>query len=80
MTTTELEKRLTAVERELARLKNGKGHKPSHPVEALEQIHGVFENDEAFQEASRLGRRWRRAQRSHPGNGRRGNDLKEWTK
>jgi hypothetical protein len=64
MSTTNIEKRLTAIERELARLKDGRApaRRPS-PIEALEQIHGAFENDDAFQEAIRLGRRWRAGQR-----------------
>ena len=63
MTATQLEKRLKTIEQEIARLKasriapNGK----AHPVRALEAIHGAFENDEAFREAARLGRQWRRS-------------------
>jgi hypothetical protein len=64
MSIIEIEKRLIAVENELARLKaerriTGKGH----PIQALDRIHGTFENDEAFQEATRLGRKWRASQR-----------------
>ena len=64
MTTTELEKRLTAVEQDLARLKaRHRSEASTHPIHALEKIHGTFENDDAFQEAMRLGRKWREAQR-----------------
>jgi hypothetical protein len=63
MKVTQLEKRLKTIEQEIARLKasriaaNGK----MHPVQALQAIHGVFEDDEAFREAARLGRQWRRS-------------------
>jgi hypothetical protein len=66
MSTREIEKRLTAVEREVANLKNKR--RPgaeAHPIHALEKIHGTFDNDEAFQEASRLGRNWRKSQRAN---------------
>jgi hypothetical protein len=62
VTLAEIEKRLTALEREIAQLKR----KPkTHPIGVLEQIHGTFENDEAFKEAARLGRKWRDSQRSN---------------
>jgi hypothetical protein len=63
MTATDLERRLTKVEQELARLQNERAPARRHPASALDQIHGIFENDQAFQEAARLGRKWRRAQR-----------------
>jgi hypothetical protein len=64
MATTNIEKRLTNIERELARLKDGHAlaQKPT-PIQSLEHIHDAFENDEAFQEAIHLGRRWRARQR-----------------
>ena len=63
MSSTELERRLTRVEQEVALLKSQRKLGPRHPVQALENIHGTFLNDQAFQEAARLGRQWRRAQR-----------------
>jgi hypothetical protein len=63
MNAMELEKRLTAVEQEVARLKSQRAPSRQHPVEALERIHGTFENDEAAAQAMALGRKWRRAQR-----------------
>ncbi len=64
MSRLEIEKRLTALEHELARLKGREiPAAKSHPIHSLEKIHGIFENDEAFREASRLGRQWREAQR-----------------
>jgi hypothetical protein len=67
MSATEIEKRLTAIERELAHLKaERQPTATSHPIHALEKIHGTFENDEAFREATRLGRKWRESQRTIP--------------
>ncbi|HEX3359182.1 MAG TPA: hypothetical protein VHS31_19540 [Tepidisphaeraceae bacterium] len=63
MSTTELEKRLIAVEKEVARLKAEKKARSSHPVRSLEAIHATFENDKAFDEAMQLGRKWRQTQR-----------------
>ena len=65
MTTTELENRLTAIEQELAQLRQERNAKP-HPAEALEATHGTFENDEAFKEATRLGRKWRNSVDAKP--------------
>jgi hypothetical protein len=63
MTTNDIAKRLSAIERELAQLKDQSILQAAklHPVHALERIHGSFENDDAFQEAMRLGRKWRNA-------------------
>ena len=63
MTTAPLEQRLTAIEQELAQLKAERSPLKAHPVVALERIHATFENDESFQEAARLGRKWRDSQR-----------------
>ena len=65
MTLTTIEKRLAVIERELEKLKSSRGTslgKKAHPVETLDAIHGTFENDNAFQEAMRIGRKWRKAQ------------------
>jgi hypothetical protein len=60
MRTADLEKRLTAIERELASLRSERTQpERRHPIQSLEAIHGAFEDDEAFREAMRLGRRWR---------------------
>jgi hypothetical protein len=61
MSTREIEKRLAIIEQEIAHLKAER--RPAHPIHALEKIHGTFENDEAFKEATRLGRKWRESQR-----------------
>jgi len=65
MTMSELEQRLSNLEKQVERLTAGRhnGSTPKvHPVKVLEKIHGTFANDEAFQEATRLGRAWRKAQ------------------
>jgi hypothetical protein len=65
MSTREFEKRLIAMEREIASLKaHGGGAAEAHPIHALEKIHGTFENDEAFQEAAGFCRKWRASQRA----------------
>ncbi len=69
MTTTQIESRLAALEKEVADLKLARTAQPmrkEHPVRALEKIHGTFENDEAFKEAMRLGRKWRKSQDNQP--------------
>ena len=65
MSTTEIEKRLRAVEKDIAQLKAERKPASTHPVRALEAIHATFANDEAFEEAMRLGRKWRRSQRTN---------------
>ena len=63
MSTTEIERRLLAVEEEIARLKAERSKLPAtHPARVLESIRGAFANDEAFEEAMRLGRKWRESQ------------------
>jgi hypothetical protein len=64
MSSREIEKRLIALEQEIAHLKAEKAPAAhSHPVQTLERLHNRFENDEAFREATRLGRKWRESQR-----------------
>jgi len=67
MTTREFAERLSAVERALARLtSDGANTRGLHPLAALERIHATFEHDDAFREAMRLGRKWRRSDRRVP--------------
>ncbi len=67
MTTSELEKRIAAVEREIADLKAERATTTKkHPVHALERIHGTFEDDAASREAARLGLQWRKSQDKKP--------------
>src|SRR5258708_5259542 len=67
-----LEKRVAAIEQEIAQLKvklAGSSEKPW-----WEQISGTFANDPAYKEASRLGREYRESLRPKPGKGaKRGN-------
>ncbi len=64
MSTREIEKRLAVLEREIAQLKaERRPGAPSHPIDTLNRIRGTFENDDAFKEAMRLGRQWRKSQR-----------------
>ena len=67
MKVSEIESRLVALENAVARLSQDRGVTVRlHPVQLLERIRGVFEDDEAFREAMRLGRQRRRSQRPSP--------------
>jgi hypothetical protein len=63
MKTAEIEKRLTAIELALEQMKEARRDVRSQPLAFLEKIRGAFEDDEAFREAMRLGRQWRKRQR-----------------
>jgi hypothetical protein len=63
MTTAQVESRLTALEQEVARLKSQIAETPSRRNNWVEAIAGTFSNDPIFDEAMRLGRKWRVAQR-----------------
>lgn len=56
----DLERRVAALETEVAKLKG----EPPKPW--AEQIHGIFANDPAFEEAMRLGREYREPLRPKP--------------
>ncbi len=60
MATSELELRVSALEKELAKLKEklAKDDKPEIPW--WQQISGVFANDPDFEEAMRIGREYRK--------------------
>ena len=64
MTTISIEERLTAVEKELAELKQQLAKEKS-PTAAprWEKIFGAFANSEGFEEAARLGREYRESLR-----------------
>jgi hypothetical protein len=67
MTIKDLENRISAVEQEIAQLKAERlTSAKRHPIHALEKLHGTFEDDEAFREAMRLGRKWRDSYRPKP--------------
>jgi hypothetical protein len=66
MTTTEIERRLTLIEEEMAALKARVMIAPSSPNHWIEKIAGTFSSPgdkAAFDEAMRYGRAWRKAQR-----------------
>ena len=66
MSTTEIEKRLTAVERQLTHLAERVNASPaSQDMNGwIDQIHSTFQNDASYRQAARLGRQWRKSQRS----------------
>jgi hypothetical protein len=65
MSATEIEKRLTAVERRLTHLTEtvsaARGSKDINGW--IDQIHGTFQNDASYRQAARLGRQWRKSKR-----------------
>lgn len=64
MIKTEIEKRLTAVERRLANLAEKVSAPESQDINGwIDQIHGTFQNDNSYRAAARLGRQWRKSQR-----------------
>jgi len=66
MTTVEMEKRLTAVERELAELRSRVMIPATSPNHWVEKMAGTFSSPNAraaFDEAMRYGRKWRESQR-----------------
>ncbi len=70
MSIAEMEKRLTAVEQKLDALQtHATGSTAGHPIQSLQRIHATFENDDAFQEAMRLGRQWRQSESKPPRSG-----------
>ena len=55
-----IEERLKVIESEIAALKAAASLSPhTHPVYALERLHGTFENDKILREAMKIGRQWR---------------------
>ncbi len=56
-----LEQRLTALEAEVAMLKNANGAKPVDDRPWFEMIYGTFANDPHYEEAMRLGRKYRKS-------------------
>lgn len=64
MAAVTLEERVTALEAEVARLKQERSNTQEPKKPWWEEIRGTFKNDPAYAEAMRLGREWRAAQ--HP--------------
>ena len=63
MTIAQLESRLTTLEQEVARLKVQIASAPTSGNNWIEAIAGTFANDPIFDDAMRLGHKWRQAQR-----------------
>jgi hypothetical protein len=64
MATISIEERLTAVEKELAQLKQQLASEKSQvPLPWWEKIFGTFANSEGYEEAMRLGREYRESLR-----------------
>lgn len=64
MPTISVEQRLTAVEKELADIKQQLANEnPQSPLPWWEQIFGTFAGSEAHEEATRLGREYRESLR-----------------
>ena len=63
MASTSLEKRVAVLEAEVARLKQERAATTETKKPWWEEIRGTFKNDPAYEEAMRLGREWRMAQR-----------------
>jgi hypothetical protein len=63
MAATNLEKRVQALEVEVAKLKEQLATSPAQPQPWWRQIYGSFANDPAYEEAMRLGREYRESLR-----------------
>lgn len=62
MTSETLEARLTALETEMAQLKQRLDQEPVSKTHWVDQIFGIFADDPLFEEAVRYGREWRDSQ------------------
>jgi hypothetical protein len=66
MASADLEKRVKALEDEVARLRVKVESSESDCIPWWKQISGIFADDPAFEEAMRLGREWRESFRPKP--------------
>jgi len=64
MSTISLEQRVAALEAGVARLKNEQDGASTFRKPWWEEIRGSFKDDPVYDEAMRLGREWRKAQRT----------------
>jgi hypothetical protein len=63
VSSSSVERRIAALEREVAEIKAKVGALSQNGMPWWEKISGIFAGDEAFQKAMKLGRAYRRAQR-----------------
>ena len=72
MSTTEIERRLVAVEEQLTHLAQRVNASPaSQDMNGwVDQIHATFQNDASYRQAARLGQQWRKSQSAKPLRGR----------
>ena len=65
MNTTNIEKRVTALERQISNLaEKVNGSSTTGDMNAwIDQIHGTFQNDAMYKQAARRGQQWRKSQR-----------------
>jgi len=66
MSSADLETRVSALEAELAKLKAEISTSSGRQGLWWDEISGIFANDPAFEEAMRLGRKWRESFRPKP--------------
>jgi hypothetical protein len=66
MASSDLEKRVAALEAEVAKLKAESTKSAANQRPWWEEIAGTFADDPAFEEAMRLGREWRESFRPKP--------------
>jgi hypothetical protein len=66
MATADIERRVAALEEEVARLKARLEGSPPAEKPWWDEIYGTFANDPIYEEAMRLGREWRESFRPKP--------------
>jgi hypothetical protein len=71
MTLSQIERRLTTLERTIAAISARDAAVETPDMNAwIDEIHGTFKDDASYRKAARLGERWRKAQRRSASRGR----------